>query len=81
MNPQQYSVALALLIVPSLIAEIVKRSSISELTATDMLYHSHLYAQLAREELKLWHYSPVTLCDMFEEELKTGKITYPEEAC
>lgn len=40
-----------------------------------------LYAQLAREELKLWHYSPVTLCDMFEEELKTGKITYPEEAC
>lgn len=81
MNPQQYSAALALLIVPPLIAEIVKRSSVDELTVTDKLYHSHLYAQLAREELKLWHYSPVTLCDMFEEELKTGKITYPEEAC
>lgn len=81
MNPQQYSAALALLIVPPLIAEIVKRNSIDELTAADKLYHSHLYAQLAREELKLWHYSPVMLCDMFDEEQRTGKITYPEEAC
>ena len=81
MNPQQYSAALALLIIPPLIAEIVKRNSIDELAAADQLYHSRLYAQLAREELKLWHYSPVTLCDMFDEERRTGKITYPEEAC
>ena len=81
MNPQQYSTALALLIVPPLVAEIVKRSSMDELTAADRLYHSQLYAQLAKEELKLWHYSPVTLCDMFEEEQETGTITYPEEAC
>ena len=81
MNPQQYSTALALLIIPPLIAEIVRRNSVDELTAADRLYHSRLYAQLAKEELKLWHYSPVTLCDMFDEECQTGKITYPEEAC
>lgn len=81
MNPQQYSAALALLIVPPLIGEIVKRGGLDELTAADKLYHSHFYTQLAKEELKLWHYSPVTLCDMFEEEQRTGKITYPEEAC
>ena len=81
MNPQQYSAALALLIIPPLIGEIVKRGGLDELAAADKLYHSHLYTQLAKEELKLWHYSPVTLCDMFEEEQRTGKITYPEEAC
>ena len=81
MNPQQYSAVLALLIIPPLIAEIVRRKSIDELTAVEQLYHSRLYVQLAKEELKLWHYSPVTLCDMFEEEMTSGKITYPEEAC
>ena len=52
-----------------------------EIEATDKLYHSKLYAQLAKEELKLWHYSPLTLCTMFNEEQRAGAITYPEEAC
>ena len=46
----------------------------------DSLYSSRLYEQLSDERLKLWHYSPVMLCDMLEEELSTGTITYPEEA-
>lgn len=81
MNSENYGISLGLTIIPPLIAEIVKRNSIDELTAADCLYHSFLYSQLSKEDLKLWHYSPVTLCDMLEEERKTGKITYPEEAC
>ena len=81
MTPQQYSTMLGLLILPPLVAEIAKSNAWGEIEATDKLYHSKLYAQLAKEELKLWHYSPLTLCIMFNEEQRTGAITYPEEAC
>ena len=81
MTPQQYSTMLGLLILPPLVAEIAKSNDCGEIEATDKLYHSKLYAQLAKEELKLWHYSPLTLCAMFNEEQRTGSITYPEEAC
>ena len=80
MNERQYGALLAILIVPPLVAEIAKRSGKSEMDAIDRLYNSRLYEQLSDERLKLWHYSPVMLCDMLEEELSTGTITYPEEA-
>lgn len=81
MTPQQYSTMLGLLILPPLVAEIAKSNAWGEIEATDKLYHSKLYAQLAKEELKLWHYSPLILCTMFNEAHSTGSITYPEEAC
>ena len=81
MTPQQYSTMLGLLVLPPLVAEIVKSNSWGEIEATEKLYHSKLYAQLAKEELKLWHYSPLTLCTMFNEEQRARAITYPEEAC
>lgn len=80
MNERQYGALLAILIVPQLVAEIAKRSGKSEMDAIDRLYNSRLYEQLSDERLKLWHYSSVMLCDMLEEELSTGTITYPEEA-
>ena len=80
MNERQYGALLAILIVPPLIAEIAKRSGKSEMDAMDKLYNSSLYEKLSDERLKLWHYSPVMLCAMLEEELDTGMITYPEEA-
>ena len=38
------------------------------------------YEKLADERLKLWHYSPVMLGEMFVEAERTGVIPYPEEA-
>ena len=32
------------------------------------------------EGKKLWHYSPKVLFAMYDEEKRTGTITYPEEA-
>ena len=81
MTPEQYSTMLGLLVLPPLVAEIVKSNSWGEIEATDRLYHSKLYEQLTKENLKLWHYNPLTLCTMFNEEQRTGSITYPEEAC
>ncbi|MBQ4385914.1 MAG: hypothetical protein IKO55_07210 [Kiritimatiellae bacterium] len=80
MTENQYIAFLGILILPSLVAEIGKRLDISEAEATERLYRSEFYEKLADERLKLWHYSPVMLGEMFETAEKTGEIPYPEEA-
>ena len=80
MTEGQYIAFLGILVLPSLVAEIVRRLDISEQEATERLYRSEFYKKLADEKLKLWHYSPVMLGEMFAEAEKTGIIPYPEEA-
>lgn len=53
---------------------------IAELEATKSFYGSRVYTMLEDEETKLWHLSPLTLYNMYDEEQKTGTITFPEEA-
>jgi hypothetical protein len=48
--------------------------------AVEMFYASELYKGLEDEQTKLWHLRANALVEMFGEEQKTGKITYPEEA-
>ena len=43
-------------------------------------YQSRLYQELSDENSKLWHYSPMTLYTMYQDELLTGSYDYPEEA-
>lgn len=71
--------AILTLILPKLISEIAKKGNIGEIEAMNQLYQSDLYRLLEDEETKLWHFSPLTLYHMFEEEKQTGKITFPEE--
>lgn len=80
MTDKQYSTTLALLVLPPLVAQIAEQMGLDEATATERLYHSAFYDKLADERLKLWHYSPVMLADMFVEAERTGVIPYPEEA-
>ena len=80
MTEGQYIAFLGILVLPSLVAEIGRRLDISEQEATERLYRSEFYKKLADEKLKLWHYSPVMLGEMFAEAEKTGIIPYPEEA-
>lgn len=80
MTERQYITFLAVLVLPALVAEIVRRLGITEAEATEQLYRSELYEKLADERLKLWHYSPVMLGGMFVEAERTGVIPYPEEA-
>ena len=79
MTESQYIAFLGILLLPPLVAEIAKRLSVSEAEATDRLYRSEFYEKLADERLKLWHYSPVMLGEMFVEAERTGVIPYPEE--
>ena len=80
MTESQYIAFLAILVLSPLVAEIGKRMVVSEAEATERLYRSEFYAKLADERLKLWHYSPVMLGEMFVEAERTGVIPYPEEA-
>ena len=60
--------AMLVLLVPQVIGLIVKN------------YESKVYSVLEEENTKLWHFSPLTLFHMYDEERKTGTITFPEEA-
>jgi len=70
--------AMLMLVLPEVVTLIVKHHNLSEAEATDALYNSRVYSLLEDEETKLWHYSAQTLYKMYDEEIGTGKITFPE---
>ena len=70
--------ALLILIVPRVIGLIAQNCGMDEITAASSFYASRVYSLLETEETKLWHLSPLTLFHMYEEERRTGHITFPE---
>ncbi len=72
--------ALLSLIVPQVVTLIEENHPYDEATATEKFYRSKVYAALEDEATGLWHFSPLTLYTMFDEELSTGSFTFPEEA-
>ena len=72
--------AVLVLLVPQIVSLIVKNHSCDELTATRDFYSSKVYSLLEQEDTKLWHFSALTLFQMYDEEKRTGKMIFPEEA-
>lgn len=70
--------AMLILIVPQVTGLIAENYGLDEVTAAREFYDSKVYALLEQEETKLWHFSPLTLFNMFDEERKTDTITFPE---
>ena len=66
------------LLIPQIVEIIIKEYKITDVEAVDVFYQTKLYSLLEQEDTKLWHFSPLTLFHMFDEERKTGKITFPE---
>ena len=69
-----------ILLVPQIIELIKNEYEVDDFKAMEMFYQSELYMRLEEEKTKLWHLSAYALFEMFQEEVETGKITYPEEA-
>jgi len=69
-----------MLLVPQVIHRIVESYPYDEVTASREFYSSKVYSFLEQEDTKLWHLSPLTLFNMFDEEKRTGTFTFPEEA-
>ena len=79
MDKNKFSTVLIIL-VPQILKLIMEEYKVDDEKAAEMFYASTLYEGLEEEETKLWHLSAHALFEMFQEELETGKITYPEEA-
>ena len=67
-------------LVPQILELVMKEFNVDDEKAAEMFYSSALYEGLEDEKTKLWHLSAHALFEMFQEEIETGKITYPEEA-
>jgi hypothetical protein len=78
MTPEKLSALLAILN-PVVVQLIMDNRKLTNIEATTLFYNSALYAMLENEASKLWHLSPLTLYELFEEELTTASINYPEE--
>lgn len=72
--------AVLMLLVPQVIHLIVENYPYDEITAAKEFYNSKVYSFLEQEDTKLWHLSALTLFHMFDEEQRTGIVTFPEEA-
>ncbi len=72
--------SMLILIVPAVVKLIVENNPVDEIEAADRFYNSKVYEKLEQEETKLWHLSPLTLYNMFEEEQTNGEFVFPEEA-
>ena len=79
MDNKKYE-SLLILIIPTVVKLIVENYSWDEITTSDKFYNSKVFECLEREDTKLWHLSPLTLFNMFDEEQKTGSFVFPEEA-
>ncbi len=72
--------SMLILIVPKVVKLITENYNLDEIQAFDKFYASKVYEKLEQEETKLWHLSPLTLFNMFDEEQKNGVLIFPEEA-
>ena len=80
MSEDKFSAVLGILI-PGVVHLIVENyPEHNETSAIDAFYASEVYALLEDETTKLWHFSPLTLFNMFDEEKRTGRFELPEEA-
>ena len=70
--------AMLVLIVPQVVHLIAENYDLNEVEAAKSFYESKVYSVLEQEDTKLWHLSPLTLFSMYDEEQKTGEISFPE---
>lgn len=78
MEAEKFSAVMGML-VEQIVHLIAENYAYDEMIASNEFYNSKTYALLEQEETKLWHFSPLTLFNMFDEEKKTGSFILPEE--
>ena len=74
----KFDAIIAICIVPKTIELISKHEGIDEIEALNKFYNSKTYHLLSIEDTKIWHYSPLTIYNMWKSEFETGEIIFPE---
>ena len=75
---EKFSAMLSVILVPQIIDIIIKKEKMIEDEALVRFYLSKTYKLLSDEESKLWHYSPLTLYEIWKNEYETGELVLPE---
>ena len=78
MGEEKFGAVMGVL-VEQIVHLITENYAYDEMIASNEFYNSKVYALLEQEDTKLWHFSPLTLFNMFDEEKKTGNFELPEE--
>lgn len=76
---EKFSSILSIALIPQTIDLIVNKEGLDEIAAMTDFYYSKTYEMLAKEETKMWHFSPMTVYSMWKHERKTGEVVFPEE--
>ncbi len=76
---EKFNAILSIVIIPQTVGLIAEKEGLDDISALNVFYHSRTYEFLAREETKMWHYSPLTLYSMWKHETETGEIVFPED--
>ena len=78
MNNDKFNIYLIVAVIPRIINMIMNDEDVTEWQAITAFYHSKLYRDLSDESSKLWHFSPLLLYQLFQDEVRTGNYDYPE---
>lgn len=70
---------LSIALIPQIVALIIEKNKLDELTAIKEFYQSKVYELLSNEKTKMWHYSPMTIYMMLKNEKEHDVIVFPEE--
>ncbi len=76
---EKFNSLLSIAVIPQILEIIVEKEQFNDIPAVEAFYSSKTYELLAKEETKLWHFSPLTLYFMWKSERETGEIIFPEE--
>lgn len=76
---EKYYAILSIALIPQTVDLIVKNEGLDDISAMTAFYASKTYEALAKEETKVWHFSPMTVYSMWKREKQTGEVVFPEE--
>jgi len=76
---EKFNSILSIALIPQIIDLIVKNEGLDDISAIKEFYNSQTYESLAREETKVWYFSPLTIYSMWKYEKENGEVIFPEE--
>ena len=76
---EKFNSILSIALIPQTVDLIVKNEWLDDISAMNEFYYSKTYEMLAKEETKMWHFSPMTVYSMWKHERETGEVVFPEE--
>jgi hypothetical protein len=78
MSEDRLTALLGICIVPEILA-VLSISNENYAEELERFYDSKLFTLLSDKETALWHLSPATLAQMYNDEKETGSFAVPEE--